>query len=149
MTVLFSQACKYAIRALVQMARYPEVKNWSVHNLARDLHIPPPFLAKVFQTLAKQKILNSMKGRQGGFSFARAPEEIYLLEIVEAIDGRELVHHCTLGFPECGDENPCPFHFHWKAIRETLVKVLTQKSIAEFAAGVRIPGEVEQQVEME
>ncbi|MFQ5632773.1 MAG: RrF2 family transcriptional regulator [bacterium] len=137
MTVLFSQARKYSIRALVEMARHPEKSQWSVFNLAKDLGIPPPFLAKNFQLLAKSDILISMKGRQGGFSFAQPPDNISVIKVVEAIDGTELIHQCTLGIPECGDDNPCSFHFDWKRIRAELVDVLSSKSIAQFAREIK------------
>lgn len=138
MTLLFSQACKYTIRALVEMARHPETSQWSVLNLARQIDIPAPFLAKNFQLLAKGDILNSTKGRQGGFRFAKSPDKIAVIEAIEAIDGPELVHQCTLGFPECGDEKPCPFHFDWKRIRAELIEVLTNKTIAQFAREVKL-----------
>jgi Rrf2 family protein len=133
MTVLFSQACKYTIRALVEMAQHPETKQWAVRNLAKQIDIPAPFLAKNFQLLAKGDILNSAKGRQGGFSFAKPSDKITIMAVVEAIDGTELIHQCTLGFPECGDDNPCPFHFDWKRIRADLFEVLANKTIVQFA----------------
>ncbi len=138
MTILFSRACKYAIRALVRMAQQPEIKQWSVHNLANQMDIPAPFLAKNFQTLAKKDVLNSAKGRQGGFSFAKPPNEITIIEVIESIDGPELAHQCTLGFPECGDANPCPFHFEWKKVRAELIGVLATKTIRQFALEVEV-----------
>jgi Rrf2 family protein len=138
MTLLFSQACKYTIRALVKMARHPEITQWSVHNLAKQIDIPAYFLAKNFQLLAKRDILKSSKGRQGGFSFAKPSDKITIIDVVETIDGTELAHQCTLGFPECGDDNPCPFHFDWKRIRAELVDVLANKTIAQFAHEVNI-----------
>jgi len=120
------------------MARHPEIAKWSVLNLAKQIDIPAPFLAKNFQLLAKGDILNSTKGRQGGFRFAKAPDTIAVIDVVEAIDGPELVHRCTLGFPECGDDNPCPFHFDWKKIRAELVEVLANKTVAHFAREVKL-----------
>lgn len=133
MAVVFSRACSYAIRALVEMARHPEQQRWSVQHLARDLNIPPPFLAKTFQTLVQREILRSTRGRRGGFSFTRSADRISLLDVVTAIDGDGLVEHCILGFPECGDEHPCAFHAEWETIRKHFFESMANKSILDFA----------------
>jgi len=69
MPVIFSRACEYALRGLVEMARHPEKQFWKIQELAEQAETPAPFLAKTFQSLVKAGILNSSKGRQGGFSF--------------------------------------------------------------------------------
>ena len=67
MAVVFSRACEYALRGLIEMARNPENKFWSVQELAKRTKTPAPFLAKTFQTLVKARILNSNKGRGAAF----------------------------------------------------------------------------------
>lgn len=133
MPVLFSRACEYALRGLAEMARHPEQTYWTVQELSTRTDTPAPFLAKTFQTLVKSGILTSTKGRHGGFSFARPIDEIVLLEIVRIIDGPSLEHDCVLGFSECGDADPCPFHEHWKSIRQSIVHALSAESLDQFA----------------
>lgn len=133
MSVLFSRGCEYALRGLVEMARHPERSFWTVQELADVSETPAPFLAKTFQILVKHGILNSTKGRGGGFSFARQPEKISLLEVVIIIDGPTLSEECALGFDECSERNPCPIHFQWRDIREQIVRALSAKSLLEFA----------------
>lgn len=133
MAVVFSRACEYALRALFEMARHPEQDNWTVQELARRVDIPAPFLAKTFQTLVKGKILISSKGRSGGFNFARKPVTISLLQVVEIIDGTSLAQDCALGLPSCSETNPCPFHPHWKGMRETIIAALRSESLVQVA----------------
>ncbi|MFQ5769632.1 MAG: RrF2 family transcriptional regulator [bacterium] len=135
MPVLFSRACEYALRGLVEMASHPEQEFWTVQELAEQTNTPAPFLAKTFQTLVKSGVLNSTKGRHGGFSFAMPVKKISLMDIVNIIDGPTLAKDCALGFPECGGEETCPFHIQWSVIRETIIDALSKQSLEKFAAG--------------
>lgn len=134
MSVLFSRACEYGLRALVEMAHDHEQNLHLAQNLAKRLDIPAPFLAKILQLLVKKGLLNSSKGRGGGFSFARSAQDIKLIEVVEAIDGLTLAHGCVMGLPNCGDANPCPIHSSWGPIRQSIVDVLSTKTIDSIAA---------------
>ncbi len=53
MPVIFSRACEYALRGLVEMARHPEKKSWIIPEVAERSNTPAPFLAKTFQSLVK------------------------------------------------------------------------------------------------
>lgn len=133
MSVLFSRGCEYALRGLVEMARHPEQEYWTILDLASRTETPAPFLAKTFQQLVRAKLLRSAKGRGGGFAFARPPQEISVIGVVETLDGDALAQECALGLPECSEANPCPFHRHWKGIRESILEALTAESLADFA----------------
>ncbi|MFQ5865785.1 MAG: RrF2 family transcriptional regulator [bacterium] len=133
MSVIFSRACEYAIRALAEMARHPEQEYWQVQDLANQAETPAPFLAKTFQILVKGRILKSTKGRRGGFSFARSVNKISLMDIVKIIDGTTLTADCALGFPECDADNPCPFHAQWADIRNSIIQALRSQSLDQFA----------------
>jgi Rrf2 family protein len=115
------------------MARAPERDHWTIQELADRTETPAPFLAKTFQALAKGGVLISTKGRGGGFSFARPVDEIHVIDVVMLIDGPSLLTDCALGFPECGDENPCPFHPHWAKIRAAIMEMLSKESLRHLA----------------
>jgi len=129
MSVIFSRACEYGMRALVEMARQPDHKVHLAQDLAKRLDLPAPFLAKTLQTLARKGLLNSTKGRRGGFSLARAAGEIKLIEVVEAIDGLGLAHDCAIGLPKCGDKKPCAIHARWAPIRESIIELLSTNTL--------------------
>ena len=133
MPVIFSRACEYAIQGLIEMARHPEEECWRIHDLAERTKTPAPFLAKTFQTLARNQILKSIKGRGGGFSFAVPRKNISLIDIVNIIDGPGLSKNCALGFPECGNNNICPIHEQWEAIRNNIVDTLSNNTLDKFA----------------
>ncbi len=131
MPVLFSRACEYALRALFEMARHPEQEFWVVQDLARRTNAPAPFLAKTFQSLVKGEVLISIKGRRGGFAFARPPQRISLMEIVDLIDGPDVSKNCALGLTTCNDDTPCPFHRHWKSIRASIANALRHETLVQ------------------
>ncbi len=139
MSILFSRQCEYALQAVLFMALKRGEATTSIRELTERLHTPYFFMAKILQDLSRKGLLTSYKGPAGGFTLAKAPKEIMLFEIVEAIDGQELMHECVLGFPECSSENPCALHEHWAKSREAIYDVLTKKTIAQMAAAMKKP----------
>nr|MBA3301837.1 Rrf2 family transcriptional regulator [Thermoleophilaceae bacterium] len=77
----------YAVRALAELARAGGGGPVPIGELARRRDIPVQFLESLFATLRRAGILQSQRGVKGGYSFARAPAEITVLEIVELLEG--------------------------------------------------------------
>src|SRR5215203_302562 len=77
----------YAIRALTELARTGGAGPVPIGELARRREIPVQFLEQLFAVLRRAGILRSQRGVKGGYSFAREPSEITVLEIVELLDG--------------------------------------------------------------
>src|SRR5919107_5321194 len=77
----------YAVRALCELTLCGASVPVPIGELARRRDIPPQFLEGLFATLRRAGILVSQRGVKGGYSFARAPEELTVLEVVEALEG--------------------------------------------------------------
>ena len=77
----------YAVRALSELARRGDAGPVPIGDLARARDIPVQFLEGLFATLRRAGILQSQRGVKGGYSFARPPEEITVLEVVELLEG--------------------------------------------------------------
>ena len=77
----------YALQALAELGRQGAEKPVPIGELARRREIPVQFLEQLFATLRRAGILRSQRGVKGGYSFARPPAEITVLEIVELLDG--------------------------------------------------------------
>ena len=135
--MIFSRACEYGIRAMLYLASQPNRQPMLIRDIAAEIHLPFPFLAKVVQILARHGLVSSQKGRGGGVSLCRAAEAITLLEVVEAIDGLDLTKRCVLGLPACSDAAPCPLHGQWAGIREGIVRMLGEQSLAKFVAHLK------------
>ncbi len=111
---MLSSSSQYAIRALAYLARLDD-RPWTLaRQIADDLAIPPSFLSKILQTLTSQGILESQRGRKGGFRLKRNPERLTLHEVVELFDRLGPGRLCVLGQRVCSDEAACPLHFTWK-----------------------------------
>jgi Rrf2 family protein len=77
----------YAIAALAELGRAGEDGPVPIGELARRREIPVQFLEQLFATLRRSGILQSFRGVKGGYSFARTPETVSVLEVVELLDG--------------------------------------------------------------
>ncbi len=98
--VRVSEAASMALHSLVLMAQQPD-RSISVREIVEKLPVSSAHLAKVLQRLARQGVLDSLRGPHGGFRLARAPEEMTLLEIYEAVDGPLRPGGCMFDHPAC------------------------------------------------
>ncbi len=133
---MLSNTCKYAIRALVYISLYQNDRLLNIREIAKGLEVPEPFLAKILQVLAKQKILYSQRGINGGFKFQVDPHKISFLKIVDLFDGLSIFNTCILGIRIC-EATPeyaenCPFRKKLDPVRDSLYKVLKNNTIGEF-----------------
>ncbi len=99
--------------------------------LIEKLDIPDKYLRQLLTTLSRKKFIKSIRGRDGGYVFARNANRIYLSEIIDAVEGMEKYRGCLLGFSECKDDHPCSLHKKWAPIREQLLDFLSNTTLAE------------------
>ncbi len=109
-----SQSSEYALRALTYLAQQRGDGYCLVREIAEKLDIPPAFLVKIVQPLVARGILNSRRGRGGGYRLAKPASQVTLFEIVDAIDYVSKEAVCVLGQATCSDERACPMHAYWK-----------------------------------
>jgi len=131
MSIIFSKGCEYGMQAVLYIAKH-DGERVGIKAIARELAIPVHFLAKILQSLSGKKILLSFKGTNGGFTLARSPEEIHLIDIIEAIDGLDVFEHCVLGYPGCGTGKPCPVHDKWGSVRDVIRDMLSGDSLVDL-----------------
>ncbi len=84
--MLMTRASEYALLSLIVLARSD--KPLGAETLSNELKISKSFLAKILQAMARAEILNSYKGVNGGFSLAKKSEQITILEILKAAEGK-------------------------------------------------------------
>jgi Rrf2 family protein len=82
-----SRTVAYAVQATLQLAQSPPNTPTPCSQLAADGHMPERFLLQILRNLVTHGILQSTRGVDGGYTLERNPEEISLLEVIEAIDG--------------------------------------------------------------
>ena len=128
---MLSNTSKYAIRAAIYLALHGrDGQKIDIKTIAAALKIPSPFLAKILQLLAKQKILLSTKGPNGGFSLGRDADEISIYEIITIIDGSDMFEKCLISLRSCLEEGiPCPMHEKYDVIRKDLIMMFKEQTL--------------------
>lgn len=111
----------YAVRAVLYLAQRGSGARVSTAQVALEQHIPPTFLAKIISQLSTAGVVRATRGARGGISLARPPEEISLLEIVEAIDGPVTLNECTQDPSICQMGDTCAVREVWCDLRVELV----------------------------
>jgi FeS assembly SUF system regulator len=123
----------YAVVILSQMARQPGVQVTAT-QLALDSAVPPPTVAKLLKDLAKEGVLESHRGVHGGYTLARPPERITVLEIVRALEGPVSLTDCVDGTEgECGVERLCPMRGNWDRVNRAIRAALEGVTLADMA----------------
>lgn len=132
MTVLFSKKCEIGLQSVLYLSTESEGELFNALQISEKVKQPKEFVSKVLQILTSSGIVGSKKGKNGGFFLAKAADQIKLIEIVEAIDGLRVFEKCVLGFPECGDEHPCPVHNTWGKVRDEAYNMLFAETLFDF-----------------
>ena len=129
-----TKATAYALHALMYMVRHITQLPVTTDTIAKGEGIPPGYLAKIFQRLTKARLVRGVKGRKRGHVFARPPEEISLLEVIEVMEGESLFDDCPLKHCECGGtpEN-CVIFAQWVKATKKINELFEETSLASVA----------------
>jgi Rrf2 family protein len=137
---MLSQKARYALRALVELAR-AEGAQLTSGELAKRAEAPRKFLEAILLELSLNRLVISRRGKLGGYVLARTPAEISFAEVIRVIDGPLALAPCVsprLGYRKCDD---CPEDLSLCSLREALrrardatAEVLEGYSLADAAA---------------
>lgn len=127
-----SQTAEYALRAVVWLAGHTDVAS-GTPEIARATRVPPGYLAKVLQLLARGGLVTSAPGRKGGFRLARSAGEISILQVINAVDPVERIRQCPLGI-ESHAGALCPLHRRLDKAIGLMEQAFAEATIAELLA---------------
>lgn len=102
---MITQTAEYALRAIVYLADQDQPR--TTQEIAERTQVPAGYLSKVLQNLCKSKLVSSQRGLHGGFVLVDSPENISVLQVVNAVDPVRRIHECPLGLH---GKNLCPLH---------------------------------------
>ncbi len=122
----------YAVRAVLYLTRLGVGNKAATSKIAQDQHIPPSFLAKIVSQLSIAGLLHTSRGAHGGVTLARNPEDISLLDVVEAIDGPIRLNECVHADGMCAFADDCPLTSIWQDAQHDLVTRLGGANFAQF-----------------
>ena len=124
----------YAVRAVYYLTKLGSDNRAATSQIAEEQHIPPSFLAKIISQLSVAGLLHTSRGARGGVSLARDPEEISLLDVVEAIDGPILLNECVAEAGSCTFSDDCPMRPIWCEAQKDLITRLENTNFAAIAS---------------
>lgn len=133
---MLRRTSEYALRALIDLAQHTE--EWPIpgSTIAERAGIPPKYLSAVLSNLVRQGVLESIRGKSGGFSMAHAPEHTSLLDVLTPFEqfGTE---RCPFGNDRCNEEDPCAAHHEWTKVRAAQHQFLHDTSVYDIAVKKR------------
>jgi Rrf2 family protein len=124
---------RYATRIMVFLARHAEGKPVSRYDIGEAEGISPDYVEQILILLKTKRLVQSHRGRNGGFSLTRDADTITLTEVLEAVDGPIMPAPC-IGDP-CDRENGCPSCGVWKEAAETVKNFFSKTTIGKMARG--------------
>jgi len=130
---MLTQTAEYALRAVLEVAAAGADQPVGAARLAARLGIPQNYLSKTLHQLAKAGVLESTRGKAGGFRLARAASKISLLEVVSPFDDVTGRKTCLMGRPVCSDHNACAAHERWKQVAEQTAEFFRETTVADLA----------------
>jgi len=127
----FSKTTEYALRILSYMSLH-ETELLSAEQMHEKLFIPKKYLQRILTDLARNGFIRSIRGRNGGFTFARSIDQIFLSEIIASTEGFNWAPKCIFGFEECAFENACAMHDMWCDTHNSLVAKLSSTRLSDL-----------------
>jgi Rrf2 family protein len=122
----------YGLRGMLYMARQPVGQVCLVSQVAAAESLPESYLAKIFQDLARNRLLISHRGAKGGFSLVSEPQEINMLQIIEAVEGPVAIAPCLDIREGCHRINQCEIYDALDSAQSHMIAVLKNTSLADL-----------------
>jgi len=134
---MLSKKSQYAFKALMYLAQNNDKGPVLIAEISRKKKIPLKFLENILLELKKAGILESKKGKGGGYYFAVNPSEVPMAKVMRLLDGPIALLPCvSLNFYEkcknC-DEKSCGLHDMMTLVRDTTLRILEKKTVADIA----------------
>jgi len=130
--VRLTRAGEYAVRCVMCLARHGQGKVVSRQDIAVQGDIPSQFLAKIAQQLSRAGIIEILQGARGGYRLLRPPEEVTLLQVIEAIIGKIFLNDCVMRPESCHASPTCSVNRVWVRASEQLRRTLGEVNFADL-----------------
>jgi Rrf2 family protein len=133
---VLSKKTIYALNALQYLARQPSGRPVLISEIAEKESIPQKFLELILLELKKDGILDSKKGKGGGYLLARPSDTISLGQIIRKLDGPLALRPCVSQTSykrceECHDEKTCGLRVVMKEVRDRTAEILDRTTLAQ------------------
>lgn len=127
----FSKTTSYAISVLSFMADHSQ-ELFSAKKLNELLEIPWPYLRQLLTKLSKSGFIYSTQGRNGGFRLKKRADQIILGQIIESVEGLNVLETCIMGFEKCPFNHTCAMHEVWEDTRNNILNILNTTTLGQL-----------------
>lgn len=126
-----SKTSEYALRILIFMAKEPSLL-YTAKQLVKELNVSDKYLRRLMTDLSKSGFIRSVQGRDGGYTFTKSIDDIFLYDIIDSVEGMDKLNGCLLGFEKCSCTNPCAMHDNWQIVRSDLNKLFRETKLSDL-----------------
>ncbi|GAB4172074.1 MAG: Rrf2 family transcriptional regulator [Calditrichia bacterium] len=126
-----SKTSEYAIRLLLYLSLHPDRKV-TTRELNSQLQLSFKYIGRLLSKLVNAGIISSEKGKTGGYTLTRSPQEIKLIEIIRVVDDWDKYTQCMMGFGDCNENNPCAMHDVWTPVRNQLIELFEATTVQDL-----------------
>lgn len=113
-------------------SKFNAKENTGIKEISEYINASEHTVGKILQILVKENIIKSVKGPYGGFYISKEEQKQPIINIIEAIDGKQIFKSCGLGLSKCSSSHPCPIHDDYKEAMDIVEKLFRQKKILEL-----------------
>jgi Rrf2 family protein len=130
---LISKTGIHALRALAALAQMSNGTYAGAADLAKATGAPRNYLGKLLKALGREGLVESQKGRGGGFRLAKDPARITLLDVMEPAARVGRWTGCFMGRTTCSNDAPCALHTRWSRAGDAYFHFLKETTVADLA----------------
>jgi len=139
---MLTQKARYALHALIVLAEHGGREPMMIADIAEQAGVPRKFLEQILLGLKKRGIVQSLRGRAGGYLLGRPAKDISFADIIRETDGPLALSPCVSvtayhKCPDCDDEATCAIRKVLLAARDATAEVLESRTLAQAVAGTR------------
>jgi Rrf2 family protein len=139
---MLTQKARYALHALIVLAEHGGREPMMIADIAEEAQVPRKFLEQILLSLKRRGIVQSVRGRAGGYRLGRPAKEISFADIIRETDGPLALSPCVSvtayhKCPDCADEATCAIRKVLLAARDATADVLESRNLAQAVAGAR------------
>jgi Rrf2 family protein len=134
--MIFSRSTQYAIQAMVVLAGHPGRDFVMSRVLAARLNLPESYLSKLMLRFTQAGLLESTRGRAGGYRLRGDPHAITLRQVADVVSAGRMSQECLLGLKTCSDDTACAMHCQWQPVKKRLFDLLDEQNLGRLADGI-------------
>ena len=128
-----TRAGDYALRVMSFIASQETGKTFMRNELSETCKVPDSFLGKILQSLSKNNILHSERGKNGGFKLTKKPYEITIYDILKAVEGDILINECLGENDFCKNIDCCKTYNVLKKVKENFISDLKRYTLSDIS----------------